>query len=157
MTARQFDNGQASGCAKSLRRSTRVTRGLFDVRAGPHHHPIHKVEDVRHHTLLHSTSTRTAWSHWLREADAPRLRAAHDLEFDHAYLQLAAAVEGLGVTLASLPMIGRDIAAGRLVSPIAAPTWRTIDHVLVFNADQATDKAVMAFEQCITMMAGRNR
>jgi LysR family glycine cleavage system transcriptional activator len=120
------------------------------------YHPIHKVEDLRHHTLLHSTGTRTAWSHWLREADAPRLRAARDLEFDHAYLQLAAAVEGLGVTLASLPMIGRDIAAGRLVCPIAAPTWRAIDYVLVVNADRATDKAVMAFEQWIMMMAGRN-
>jgi LysR family glycine cleavage system transcriptional activator len=61
-------------------------------------HPIQNVADLRHHTLLHSTSTRTAWSHWLREAGAPQLRAARHVEFDHAYLQLAAAVEGLGVT-----------------------------------------------------------
>jgi LysR family glycine cleavage system transcriptional activator len=118
-------------------------------------HPIQNVADLRHHTLLHSTSTRTAWSHWLREAGAPHLRAARHLEFDHAYLQLAAAVEGLGVTLASLPMITRELAAGRLVCPIAAPSWRAADYTLVINADRANDDAVQAFDQWITMMASQ--
>jgi DNA-binding transcriptional LysR family regulator len=118
-------------------------------------HPIQGVKDLRHQTLLHSASTRTAWSHWLREAGATDLRAARHLEFDHVNLQLAAAVEGLGVTLASLPLIGRDIAAGRLVCPIAAPTWRAPDYALVINADRAGDDAVIAFEQWITMMATR--
>ena len=118
-------------------------------------HPILGVADLRHHTLLHSTSTRAAWSHWLREAGAPDLRAARHVEFDHTYLQLVAAVEGLGVTLASLPLIGREIAAGRLVCPIAAPAWRAADYALVINADRAGDDAVLAFEQWITMMASR--
>ena len=118
-------------------------------------HPILGVADLRHHTLLHSTSTRAAWSHWLREAGAPDLRAARHVEFDHTYLQLVAAVEGLGVTLASLPLIGREIAAGRLVCPIAAPEWRAADYALVINADRAGDDAVLAFEQWITMMASR--
>ena len=37
------------------------------------------------------------------------------LELDHVYLQLQAAVDGLGAALASLPLIEADIAAGRLV------------------------------------------
>lgn len=117
--------------------------------------PIQDVTDLRHQTLLHSASTRTAWANWLREAGMPDLRAARHAEFDHVHLQLAAAVEGLGVTLASLPLIGRDIAAGRLVCPIAAPTWRAADYTLVINADRAGDNAVMAFEQWITVMAGQ--
>jgi DNA-binding transcriptional LysR family regulator len=119
-------------------------------------HPIKDVADLRHHTLLHSASTRAAWPHWLREAGAPDLRAARNVEFDHAYLQLAAAVEGLGVTLASLPLIGRDIAAGRLVCPIAAPVWRAADYALVINTDRAGDDAVVAFEQWITRVASRD-
>jgi LysR family glycine cleavage system transcriptional activator len=90
--------------------------------------PIHSVADLRHHTLIHSASIRTAWSHWLREAGAADLRSTRRVEYDHTYLQLAAAVEGLGVTLASLPLIERDIAAGRLVCPIAAPPWRAPDY-----------------------------
>jgi LysR family transcriptional regulator, glycine cleavage system transcriptional activator len=118
--------------------------------------PIQNVVDLRHHTLLHSASTRTAWSHWLREAGAPNLQAARHVEFDHAYLQLGAAVEGLGVTLASLPLIGRDIAAGRLVCPISTPTWRAADYALIINADRASDPAVLAFEQWIATMASRD-
>jgi DNA-binding transcriptional LysR family regulator len=116
-------------------------------------HPIRSVADLRGQTLLHSATTRTAWAHWLREAGAPDLRAARHVEFDHVNLQLAAAVEGLGVALASLPLIERDIAAGRLVCPIVAPTWRAADYALVINADRAGDDAVNAFEQWITMMA----
>jgi DNA-binding transcriptional LysR family regulator len=118
--------------------------------------PIKDVADLRHQTLLHSASTRTAWSHWLREAGAPELQAARHAEFDHVNLQLAAAVEGLGVTLASLPLIGRDIASGRLVCPIAAPTWRAADYTLVINLDRAGDDAVTAFEQWITMVASQD-
>jgi len=118
-------------------------------------HPIQNVADLRHQTLLHSASTRTAWSNWLVKAGASDVRAARHVEFDHVHIQLAAGVEGLGVTLASLPLIGRDIASGRLVCPIAAPTWRAADYALVINADRAGDDAVMAFEHWITMMASR--
>jgi LysR family transcriptional regulator, glycine cleavage system transcriptional activator len=117
--------------------------------------PIQNVADLRHQTLLHSASTRTAWSRWLREAGVSDLRAARHVEFDHVNLQLGAAVEGLGVALASLPLIGRDIATGRLVCPIAAPTWRADDYTLVVNADRADDDAVIAFQQWITTMAGQ--
>ncbi len=111
--------------------------------------------DLRHHTLLHSASTRTAWNHWLREAGAPGFRVARQVEFDHVYLQLGAAVEGLGVALASLQLIGRDLAAGRLVCPITAPSWRAPNYVLAINADRARDAAVMAFGEWITHMASQ--
>ncbi|BCQ28154.1 LysR family transcriptional regulator (plasmid) [Caballeronia sp. NK8] len=119
-------------------------------------HPIRTVADLRHHTLLHSTSTRTAWSDWLREAGAPSLQGAHHLDFDHVFLQLGAAAEGLGVTLASLPLIEREIAAGRLVCPISEPAWRGPDYTLVVNTDRAHDDAVVAFKEWIVAMAAQN-
>ncbi|HDR9357752.1 transcriptional regulator GcvA [Burkholderia vietnamiensis] len=119
-------------------------------------HPIQSVTDLRHHTLLHSATTRSAWSHWLKAAGAADLRAARHVEFDHVNLQLCAAVEGLGVALASLPLIGRDLAEGRLVCPLAAPVWRADDYMLVTNADRGADPAVAAFEQWIEHMAGRD-
>ncbi|TAL52040.1 LysR substrate-binding domain-containing protein [Pandoraea sp.] len=116
-------------------------------------HPIRTVADLRHHTLLHSMSTRTAWSDWLREAGAPGLRGVRHLDFDHVFLQLGAAAEGLGVTLASLPLIEREIATGRLVCPISGPIWRGPDYTLVVNAERADDGAVMAFKKWITAAA----
>ncbi|CAD6555268.1 LysR substrate-binding domain-containing protein [Paraburkholderia metrosideri] len=115
--------------------------------------PISTVDDLRHHTLLHSTSTRTAWAEWLREAGAPGLKCARHLDFDHVFLQLGAAAEGLGVTLASLPLIEREIATGRLVCPISAPAWRGPDYTLVVNRDRADDDAVIAFKEWIVASA----
>ena len=118
--------------------------------------PIRTVADLRNHTLLHSTSTRTAWSDWLREAGAPGLQGARHLDFDHVFLQQGAAAEGLGVTLASLPLIEREIATGRLVCPLSEPMWHGPDYTLVVNIDRADDDAVIAFRQWITAMAAGN-
>ncbi|MDB5819503.1 MAG: LysR family transcriptional regulator, partial [Rhizobacter sp.] len=129
-----FDIGVRSGAEEG---TGLVSRALMaDVRlpacspALLRQRPIQSVADLRHHTLLHSTSTRAAWSHWLKQAGAPDLRVARHVEYDHVYLQLAAAVEGLGITLASLPLIERDLATGRLVCPIAAPAWSAPDYTL---------------------------
>ncbi|MGA2549559.1 MAG: LysR substrate-binding domain-containing protein [Burkholderiaceae bacterium] len=118
-------------------------------------HPIREAADLRHHTLLHSTSTRTTWSQWLRAANAVHVRPAHQVEFEHAYLQLAAAAEGLGVALASLPLIENELAAGRLVCPISRPHWHAPDYTLVTNAERAGDDAVTAFEKWIVMVAAQ--
>lgn len=106
--------------------------------------PIHRVDDLRQHTLLHSSSTRSAWSEWLREVGRPQLQGVRRLDFDHVYLQLGAAVEGLGVTLASLPLIQRDIAAGRLLCPLPELAWRGPDYSLLVNTERASDPAVQA-------------
>ena len=118
-------------------------------------HPINSIADLRHHTLLHSATTRTAWPQWLRAAGAPNFQAARDIEFEHAYLQLAAALEGVGVTLASLPLIERDLAAGRLVCPIAAPAWLAGEYSLVTQAGRAKNDAVLAFEAWVLEMASK--
>ncbi len=41
----------------------------------------------------------------------------------------------------------RDVAAGRLVCPIAAPTWRGPDYTRVVDRDRRGDEAVLAFER----------
>lgn len=116
-------------------------------------HPIHSVADLRHHTLLHSASTKGAWTHWLRTAGAPGLRPARQMEFEHVFLQQAAAVEGLGVALASLPLILRDLAAGRLVCPLPATTWRAPDYAMVLSAERDSDPAVSAFRNWMLQAA----
>lgn len=112
-------------------------------------HPIETAGDLRRHTLLHSSTTRDAWPRWLSAAGVPGLVPARDFELDHVYLQLQAAVDGLGIALASMPLIEGDIAAGRLVCPISALELRADDYALVINKDRARDSAVRAFRNWI--------
>jgi DNA-binding transcriptional LysR family regulator len=107
--------------------------------------PLETANDLRRHVLLHSTTTRSAWPQWLAMAGVPGLVPVRHLELDHVYLQLQAAVEGLGVALASLPLIEADLAAGRLVCPITTPELRADDYQLVLRDDRARDRAVQAF------------
>lgn len=110
--------------------------------------PIASVQDLRRHTLLHSATTSSAWSEWLALAGAPQLRPLHHMEFEHVHLQLEAAVNGLGIALASLPLIQADLAAGRLTCPILQPEWSAQDYLLV-SENQEEDAAVRAFRSWI--------
>jgi DNA-binding transcriptional LysR family regulator len=111
--------------------------------------PIESPQDLRRHVLLHSTSTRSSWPEWLASAGVPNLKPARDLELDHVFLQLQAAVDGLGVALASLPLIEAEIAAGRLICPLATPELRADDYQLLIPEDRLRDPAIKAFRTWI--------
>ena len=118
--------------------------------------PIEGAHDLRHHTILHSATTRSAWSHWLSAAGNPDLRTFRQMELEHVYQQLQAAVEGLGVALASMPLIEGDIAAGRLVCPIAVPVWNAGNYELITNEDRMAIPAVRAFRDWIRAAARKS-
>jgi LysR family transcriptional regulator, glycine cleavage system transcriptional activator len=114
---------------------------------------VKTAHDFRRHVLLHSTTTRSAWPQWLSAAHVSGLVPVRNFELDHVYLQLQAAVDGLGVALASLPLIEADIAAGRLVCPIAAPELQADDYQLVIRDDRVGDPAIRAFRSWILAAA----
>lgn len=115
--------------------------------------PVETAHDLRHHVLLHSTTTRSAWPNWFAAAGVAGLTPVRHLELDHVYLQLQAAVDGLGVALGSLHLIEADVAAGRLVCPIAAPELRAGDYQLVISDDRLRDPAIKAFRGWILAAA----
>lgn len=115
--------------------------------------PVETAADLRRHVLLHSTTTRAAWPQWFAAAGVSGLAPLRHLELDHVYLQLEAAVDGLGVALGSLHLIEADIAAGRLVCPIAAPELWAEDYQLVVRDDRLRDPAIKAFRSWILAAA----
>ncbi len=114
--------------------------------------PIQEISDLRRHTLLHSATTRRAWPSWLAAAAHPDLAAARQLEFEHVHLQLQAAIDGLGIAMASLPLIERHIAAGRLVCPVTRPLLDSGDYLLVSD-NRSESTAARAFRGWIMAAA----
>ena len=66
---------------------------------------------------LHTRSRPDAWAAW-RRLDRPPIACEADRTYEHFYLTLEAALAGQGVALASIHMVGRDLAAGRLCGPV---------------------------------------
>lgn len=79
--------------------------------------PLTEIADLSRHTLLHVSSMPRLWRDWLTEAGHAGLEPASSLTFDHFYLTIQAAIDGLGVAMGPTALVADDVAAGRLVVP----------------------------------------
>jgi len=107
--------------------------------------PIKVVDDLAHHTLLHSDTRPDAWQKWLSAAGAHGNTFKRRQSFDHFYLALQAAVDGLGVVLGPLPLIADELASGRLVMPLAAPAVPARSYWWVVPRQQAEIPVIKDF------------
>lgn len=79
--------------------------------------PLRRVEDLNRHTLLHSTARPDNWKLWLEKTESPSITGARQLEFDSSSLAYQAAIDGIGVAMAQLPLVLEDLRSGLLVMP----------------------------------------
>lgn len=108
--------------------------------------PVLCIEDLKNHVLLHADTRPDAWSRWLYAAGAPDLiKSAGRQRFDHYYLALQAATDGLGITLGPLPIIKADLAAGRLVAPLSGPALASPDYCWAMHWDSRNNDDAKAF------------
>ncbi|WP_322103274.1 transcriptional regulator GcvA [Paraburkholderia sp. J41] len=94
--------------------------------------PLRRVADLAHHTLLHSATYPSLWAQWLAASGKPGLVVRHAQQFDHFYLTLQAAIDGLGVAMGPTALVALDVEEGRLVFPFdgpALPAWRYCSYV----------------------------
>lgn len=107
--------------------------------------PLNQPQDLARHTLLHSETRPVAWERWLAAAGVPALQAAADQHFDHYYLALQAAIDGLGITLGPQPLIDELLASGKLVVALTAPKIRVRGYSWVIPQALAEDALIAAF------------
>jgi LysR family transcriptional regulator, glycine cleavage system transcriptional activator len=101
--------------------------------------PLRVPTDLEHHTLLHAATLRTAWPRWLAAANLAELKPAGEQVFEHFYFAIQAALEGLGVIMGPVALIGDELRSGRLVAPIREPVLKTRGYF--FYVPQATNDA----------------
>lgn len=107
--------------------------------------PLREVRDLKRHTLLSSAGRAQSWHRWLAEAGAPGLEPKGKQQFDHFYLTLQAAVDGIGVALGPRPVIDRELEAGRLVMPLPGPTVPSRAYYWLVPENRADDPALQSF------------
>lgn len=80
--------------------------------------PIRRPADLAGHTLLHARHVPELWPEWLDAAGVPDLAAAGRRRYDNTQLLYQAAINGLGVAIATDVLVTLDLAARRLVKPL---------------------------------------
>ncbi len=117
-----------------------VCSPLLTARVG-----LETVPDLERHTLLQVTSMPRLWRDWLTEAGHAELRPRHTLTFDHFYLSIQAAIDGLGVAMGPTALIGDDLAAGRLMAPFPATSLPARTYYAYLQERPTPDEAANLF------------
>ncbi|MBL6458425.1 LysR family transcriptional regulator [Belnapia sp. T6] len=107
--------------------------------------PLRTVEDLRHHTLLHSTSLPRLWEDWLARAGAADLQPAAVLSLDHFYLTLQAALDGIGVAMGPTALAAEDLGQRRLVAPFDGPRLPARSYCAYVPEAKEGDDLTLAF------------
>jgi LysR family glycine cleavage system transcriptional activator len=113
--------------------------------------PIADVGDLARHTLLHAETRPGAWRRWLGAAGVEGLVPTANQHFDHFYMALQAAIDGLGVVLGPRPVIDDELKAGRLVAPLAGPLVESRAYCRVVPQARAADSVIRDF--CLFLAA----
>jgi LysR family glycine cleavage system transcriptional activator len=107
--------------------------------------PLLVPEDLRRHTLLHTSSLPRLWPDWLASASLPALKPVANVVFDHFYLTLQAAIDGLGVAMGPTALVSSDLATGRLVIPFAQPRLLSRSYCTYVPTEKLADDTVLLF------------
>jgi LysR family glycine cleavage system transcriptional activator len=75
----------------------------------------------------------------------PALVPAANLTFDHFYLALQAAVDGIGIAMGPTALVADDIATGRLVMPFDRPRLPSRSYCTYVPDAKSTDELVITF------------
>jgi LysR family transcriptional regulator, glycine cleavage system transcriptional activator len=117
-------------------------------------HPLRAPPDLAQHTLLHAATRREMWPRWLTAAGVADLRPDRNQVFEHFYFAIQAAIEGLGVVMGPLALVGEELREGRLVAPIREPALRTRGYFVYAPETSSAAPAVTALRQWL-VSAGR--
>jgi len=172
-TADVQDHGQFDLCiddrqinAPNLRVEWFTSTDFFPVCNAALQEAIRMPQDLAAHTLLHERGGRhlahhPTWQQWLDEVGVRQIDATRGPAFSEALMALQAAIDGQGVALGQGILVEYDIAAGRLVRPLATEASLRLSYYLIHPREAAEHAGFALFRQWlideVARSAGRAR
>ena len=120
-----------------------------------------QAKDLAKHTLLHERGQQRQshlpnWQQWLEESGVAQIDPSHGPTFSDAQMTLQAAIDGQGVALGQRILVEYDIAAGRLVKPLAKEVSLRVPYYLISPVHAAQSAAFVVFRQWLRDEAARS-
>lgn len=106
---------------------------------------IHAPADVLTLPIINGDRNRVTWARWCA-ANGLSPPASYAMRFDRSFMVIATAANGLGVALESTRLAQREIAEGRLVTPLPEAAIQETLHSLVYPLIHADRPIIRAFE-----------
>jgi LysR family glycine cleavage system transcriptional activator len=110
-------------------------------------YPIRTVEDLKHHTLIHSEICLVSWRDWHRRHRKVQLDISRGPRFDRSFMAISAAVDGMGVLLDSLLLVEKELDAGRLIAPLGFDGPQVQGYTLNVLKTQSELPKIRAFQE----------
>lgn len=108
--------------------------------------PIHNVEDLSHHTILHCTLDHMMWNMWTASVGAGHLIPAGEYNFELEESSIQAAISGSGITFVNIHFVRDELLSGTLVRPLPdIPPQPLHAYYLVYHGSRASLPSLMAF------------
>ena len=119
--------------------------------------PFNTLDDLNRHTLLHSTARPENWSIWLGEVRRPDIVGAHQLRFESSSLAYQAAIDGVGVAMAQIPLILEDLRSGKLILPFPIAAQDSDNYNLIWADRTPRNRHFQPFRDWVIAEAMRAR
>jgi LysR family glycine cleavage system transcriptional activator len=167
-TADVQDHGQFDLCiddrqvnAPNLRVEWFTSTDFFPVCNATLQAAIRMPQDLATHTLLHERGGRhlahhPTWRQWLDEVGVPHIDATRGPAFSEALMALQAAIDGQGVALGQGILVEYDIAAGRLMRPLATDASLRLSYYLIHPHQAAEHAGFALFRQWLVDEVARS-
>lgn len=75
--------------------------------------------DLATHVVVLSSTRSGEWERWMKQAGVGEVRPERFQRFEHNYISLQAIIDGVGVGIGGIQMLGHDLQGNRLVTPLA--------------------------------------
>ncbi|MBP7064035.1 transcriptional regulator GcvA [Ferrovibrio sp.] len=108
--------------------------------------PVKRPEDVRRHTLLTHSTRPEAWAEWFAAAGLKPAPQQHGPGFEHFFMSIEAAANGLGLALVPDFFISAELRDGRLIEPLPEHrVQRRGGYYLLHQQGREREPAIRAF------------
>lgn len=107
--------------------------------------PLRRLDDVKRHTLLTHSTRPEGWAEWFTAAGL-KGHVARGPAFEHFFMSIEAAVNGLGLALVPDFFVAQELRDGRLVEPLPDHRLqRRGGYYLLYLKGRERDPAIRAF------------
>ncbi len=118
--------------------------------------PLHSLDDLRYHTLLHDTS-RQEWQRFVKHFSVKDINVNQGPIFSHSMMVLQAAVHGQGIALGNNVLAQPELDAGRLVCPFDEVMMSDNAFYLVCQENQMTAERIEIFREWMLKTAHKEQ